>query len=538
MIMEGIQVSETHPEICWPAPGAPALIEEAQKTWSFIATHRCGETVDYHGWLRQICLRSPDGEITVPLQLIDTQAITRDLIPSRVRGFASLPEAGQRSFVECRVKVPDGTRPNLPGRSRVFDLWNADRCLRRRCVALTRFADQRLAVAFASDFHLSCLWDQIIGEIGRTTPDLMTRLVNPSALWERFVEAVNQRWRRGELDLVVLGGDLVDHVHLQDWFPREADLSAETNVHRFLNALSALMPPVFVIPGNHDFRLFPWRPRIYGLGAIGLTKSETRRVLRESNLGAGGPPRPRDLCALQTRDAMGRTALAHHLRLLAPSTDYAIDVAGMRLIFASTGCDALVDWINLGKQRPIQFLRSLSSAWKTPDSVGFDDEQIGWITDALQNTRGAAVFFHAPLLHVDNDPETGNRLNSLPPFPWSLSRDSSRVERLWQRAGLRKGVSFSHAGKLLESFLAAPIPVTTFSGHIHRATRIDLSRADRRMSVRPLSSPIEPAVSIQLLTGPAVGQADLDGTVAPGYLLANFDKGYLTDLRQENLPFL
>lgn len=531
-------MSVTLPEICWPAPGAPALLDQAQETWSLIATHRRDETVDYQGWLRQICLKSPRGETTVPLQLIDTRTITPDQIPSRVSGFAGLPEAGQLIFVECRLKMPAATRPNLPGRSRIFDLWASDRCLRRRCVALTRFADQRLSVAFATDLHLSGLWDRIIEEMDRKVPDLTARIVNPAALWDRFVAEVNRQWRQGDVDLVVLGGDLVDHVHRQDWSRPGPDPRAETNVGRFLNALSALMPPTFVIPGNHDYRMFPWRPRVYGLGAIGLTESETRRVLRESALGAGGPPRPRDLRALQTRDAPGQPSLAHHLRLLAPSTDYAVDTAGMRLVFASTGGDALVHWRALGTQCPLPFLRSLSSAWKTPDSLGFDAAQIARITAALQHTTGAAVFFHAPLLHVPGDPAAAARVDSLPPFPLPLAREAGRVERQWRRSGLRRGVSFSHAPELLESLIAASVPVTTFSGHIHRATRIDLHRTDRRMHVRPLSSPMGPAASIHLLTGPAVGQAAPDGTVAPGYLLANFERGSLTRLKLENLPVL
>ncbi len=482
-------------------------------------------------WIGQAQLLSPDGETAIPLSLAGTRLLAPEEVPAKISGFAALKLAEHLIYIEIRLQLPLSPRRNLPSLSGVFDLWAGDRCLRRRSVAFTQIEGQKLRLAFACDFHLADLWNEINEAIKTYSPELSARALNPALQWKRFVNDVNSLWDRSDLDLVVLGGDLVDHVLVES----AEDASADSNVHRFLDALLEIRAPVFVIPGNHDFRLNSWRPRVYGLGALGLTKSETRELLRLSPLGKGGIASPGDLRSLETHDRQGESALARHLSLLAPSGDYSVDVAGMRLIFASTGCDAVAKWREVARRNPVKFLRSLASSWRIPDSLGFDEQQIVRISELLSGASGAAIFFHAPLL---NPPTTtagsAGFSTATKGSPWEMPPFQG-METKWQRAGLRKGVSFLHASALLEQLIRSGLPVTTFSGHIHRATRLDLAVSERRLYQRPVSSTINEGRTIQLLTAPSVGQTDPGGLSDPGYLLACFDHGRLKGIELRSL---
>lgn len=515
------------PEVIWPAPGYPALLEEGQDELRIVTAHHRWEEVDFAHRFANISLVAVDGARTIPLRLLEFQSDLNGNLPDTVRDYAALPEATDLVFSECLFGLPAGLRPEFPRRSQVFDLRDDEHCLRPHSVALTCFSDQRISLAFASDLHLAALWELVIGEIQIHAPELLARIVNPRVQWERFAEEVNELWRRGDLDIIVLGGDLVDHVLTEDRFCSNRDDEIETNVHHFLESLSRLMLPVFVIPGNHDHRLFPWRPRVYGLGAIGLSREDTHNFLRRSSLGVGGGIRFSDLRSIQTRDEWGRSALRQHLRILAPALDYAVNVSGMCLIFSSTGSDALVQWSSLWRQYPIQFLRSLATAWKTPDSEGFSGRQIQRIRDELSRAKGAALFFHSPMLNPSNSsPLMGLELNDHP------------MEAEWQRAGLRDGVSFSGSSQLIRELLAISIPVVTFSGHIHRASRIDIHKDGKQMTLKNVEASVDPSMPIQLLTGPALGQVGSDGSVATGYLLAHFDSGKLTQIESRKIsPF-
>ena len=81
--------------------------------------------------------------------------------------------------------------------------------------------------------------------------------------------------------------------------------------------------PSFAIPGNHDFRVCPWRPRSYGLAELGIPAARTTALLRAADLWDAWPLRLADLHALRSREPGGRSALAQHLLQIAPATDRA-----------------------------------------------------------------------------------------------------------------------------------------------------------------------------------------------------------------------
>jgi hypothetical protein len=257
--------------------------------------------------------------------------------------------------------------------------------------------------------------------------------------------------------------------------------------------------------------------------------------LKAAGLWDRWPLRPADLDALRTVQRNGQPALAHHLTEIAPATDFTLTLGGLQLIFASTGSDVLPQWRNLERVRRGLFLKSLPSTWRYPNSAGLDDQQVEAIARSLSTARGAAVFFHAPLLHGANGAAVDHWLS-----PEELARQDDvahrvALEKRLSAAGLRSGVLFRNPGPLLRALASAPGPLVTFSGHVHRATAIELDR--RRLSLR--SAPLQPPRSAQdtvtLLTAPALGQRGKGENGSPGYLLATFEDGALVGLERRTL---
>jgi hypothetical protein len=523
-------MSLCEPIIVWPAPGLPALLESGQPTFHAILAHRGRSCDRVRRWARGLTLIDTEDRSVVPLEVVDSRGVDRTQLESYARGFADLPEAREFDFTTCGLRLKSLPKPRSTVTSRVFDLVRQGRCERPRSVAVRTTAARRLSIAFACDIHYSSSWQPILAAVRRHAPDLASRVIDPMQMWQRFVDDANGLWRSGSLDLVILGGDLVDHV-----LTCNGDTDVESNVHRFLEALTPLRPPVIVIPGNHDFRLFPWRPRVYGLHAIGLDADETRRVLRSAGMWRGGPAGIRDLRSLQTRDAQGCTALARHLRLLAPATDFAVTSAGTRLVFASTGADAVTRWREIESARLPSLLRSLSGVWHFPDAEGLYDEQVDGIATALESSRGGAVFLHAPLLHPRNGQPVDGTLQRVSTDRRRSLGEELAVERRWHRAGLRSGICFRNSSRLLDRLLATPGPLVTFSGHVHRSGCIEVDRQTRRLRSAPLAAPADPSRSVLLVTSGALAHYRRDHQQSPGYLLAEFNDGLLANLRQREL---
>ncbi len=387
------------PYVVWPAPGYPALLEAEQNEFSIIVAHESSFPEALHRWADHLALQGKSNRITTPLNVVGLEALSLEGLDPAARGFAGLPDASDVSYARIRMRASRGLHPTPPRSVELYDLAVQGSLAKSRAVAV--FADSRrqLSLAFASDLHVAVFWTEIIRAIGQHAPQLLPTVVDPSQMLNRFIEEANALCADGALDLIVLGGDLVDHVHQR---PRREIRGrfVETNVHRFVELLAPLRVPTIAIPGNHDHRLFPWRPRTYGLKAIGLSADRTRKLLQAGGLWDRWPLHWDDFNALRTVNDAGRPGLADHLTLVAPATDFAVDLRGLRLVFASTGADAIARWRSTEAARLGALIRSLFTSWTHPESEGFHDDQVRQLAESLQGARGAAVFFHSPLLHA------------------------------------------------------------------------------------------------------------------------------------------
>ncbi|HSJ99125.1 MAG TPA: metallophosphoesterase, partial [Myxococcota bacterium] len=248
------------PIVLWPAPGWPALLE-ADSVLELLVAHDGVEPGALRAWAAGLALHDVGGA-RAPLAAESVEPLASPADDLRVGQAAR--SLGVTRVARVRLDASRAPAPRPSARARVFDLVRGDACLRPRCVARHRPAGRSLRIAFASDLHHAALWDEVHADLRRFAPDLADGALHPNAQVRRLVADENARAARGELDALVLGGDLVDHVYRgpRDRCGGRAD---ETNLPGLLDALAPLSVPCFAIPGNHDHRLHPWRPRAYGL---------------------------------------------------------------------------------------------------------------------------------------------------------------------------------------------------------------------------------------------------------------------------------
>ena len=536
-----LTTSYNDPFIVWPAPGMPALVEGQNPRLRLIAAVAGGDSGSVARWAEQLAFHETFGELlggdSVPVVVESVEALEHDRVDKKVRGFAELPSVRDLMLVEIQVGASVPLRPTLPSPVKLYDLSINGSAIRERSVAMFGPTRRRLRLAFASDLHMASFWD-VIGEAAeRYDPDLAAIMLHPSRLFDRFIDEANALWNRDELDLVVLGGDLVEFVH--DRPPGAAEASSgKTNVHAVANALRRLRVPSIAIPGNHDYRAFPWRPRLYGLASVGISAPRGRSLLKRAGLWDRCPLRPSDHFALRTENEAGESALAHHLKHLAPATDFEETLHGTKLVFANTGRDLISRWRSVGWARRSFLMWSLRYCWRHPDSEGLSRRRVARIASSLSSSQGAAVFFHSPLFNSVNDIPIEKCLDRLDPGDVDDLGAQLAFERRIRRGGIRRGVFFHNPGLLVRALISAGCPVTTFSGHGHQAQSIEFDRQTLAVRSVPFAAPISPKQTVTMLTAPALGQLPRGGTRHPGYpgyLLATFEDGSLISLKPRTI---
>ncbi len=528
------------PVVLWPAPGLPALLTSSEPGFEIVLAVE-GADASLAAWAADLVLG--DHGLRACLVAEEPRFVSRDGVGPLARRAAALPRFDGHAFarISLRLVDPVALAPAAPRTVRVLDLVHDDAVIRPRSVAVRAPRAGRLDVMFGTDLHVGALWDDIGAAVAAHAPDIAGEVLHPDRLLERFIAVANARAARGELDLIILGGDLVDHVFAR---PRE-ELEAngpfgldDTNLPRLLGILAAATVPVLAIPGNHDHRLYPWRPRLYGLESVGVPAARVKEIL----VGAGAwdpwPVRAADWDALRTEEADGVRALEHHLVHLAPATDGAVCIDGLRIVLLSTGRDILPRWREVEAPRRGLLLRSLRSSWHDPDSEGLTDAQVALVRppDREPAPAGSLVVLHAPLLHPPHEVSVQDRLGSIDPGPRDDLGARVRFEKRLFRSGLRRGVFFRNPGTFLRAIADTPGPVASFSGHVHQphATAFDRD-AWRVRSIALGEAADRPPADAILLGAAAVGQTGDHGRVRPGYLTARFEDGRLESVRSESI---
>ena len=519
------------PRVVWPAPGLPAFISGEQRTLAVLVEH--GGSVDsLSGWAARLALRDLTTRTDSVLQI----TAVREFGSNRSHPYAAeylRQRSETRPLFEILALVPRELEPQPPRTAAVFHLVRDGVVERPSSVAVMGSAVRGLRVAFATDLHVARIWDAIAVAIDRHAPDLRERFCYPQRLLAVFVAEVNQLAARGQLDLVVLGGDLVDHV-----YPAAragAPPAASSKVQLLLDLLATLSVPVLAIPGNHDYRVNPWRPRVFGLGSVGIPRPRLASLLKAAGMWEAWRLRPSDCDALRTHDHEGGDGLLPHLSLLAPATDFHLDIRGTRLVFFASGRDVVLRWRGLDWSRRSLLARALPTSWVDPDSEGPSHAQMRWLSATLAGAHHAAVFFHAPILTPHSITAVEDHLEDIHPGQDDGHDAQVAFERRLQRSGLRRGVSFRNMAPLVRALASVRGSVATFSGHVHRSSRIEVDRDSLRLRSAPIASDRNGADTIPLHIGASLGHVRAPGGEPPGYLLAEFDGGALRQVRRRVL---
>ncbi len=142
-----------------------------------------------------------------------------------------------------------------------------------------------------TDLHLARRNDEILDEVlsvkaERSPSEIKEKYVNFNNNFRNFVGEANKKWKTGELDFVVITGDIVDFAFC-GWEPSANE--AENNWKTFIEiALEDPRSPrgdecpgirvaIFTSTGNHDWRKWPYNPSLLNYPEIyGLKKNELR----------------------------------------------------------------------------------------------------------------------------------------------------------------------------------------------------------------------------------------------------------------------
>ncbi|MEJ2716199.1 MAG: metallophosphoesterase [Deltaproteobacteria bacterium] len=145
------------------------------------------------------------------------------------------------------------------------------------------------AFAHVTDLHIATRNDHMLDEVivtrhRRDRERIEATYINFNDNFRRFIREANAMADRGELDFVVISGDLVDFA-FHGW--EDSPNEAENNWKTFVNILTGsgsherrcgnpgLRVAAFTSTGNHDWRPRPYNPDLPGIHKrFGLTKEE------------------------------------------------------------------------------------------------------------------------------------------------------------------------------------------------------------------------------------------------------------------------
>jgi hypothetical protein len=409
---------------------------------------------------------------------------------------------------------------NADARYELFDLTHARLNDAAHAVVAVNHGWDDFTVAFATDLHVARAWRDIGAHIVRlrggngavhalTDPTaLFTReafeqsFVNPNHNLEHFIQYANRRKRKGTLDLIVLGGDLVDYIY-ESGDAAQVGTYAQSNLYLFEEIVRGkrggdeLEVPVLSQTGNHDYRLNAYRHEAYGLRHVGLHDLQTMYLLNLSVRPRFRITKPTDIRGIFARTGK-KHSLSYYYFHINPFSKYALDLGTLRMVLLDTGRDALVSPRSLGYWRWLRYLLRNLRNFEAPASEGLTDEQVAFLEAQADGDRSCmAVVLHAPPLDTKRlrtpqgadfglakrveSQARGMVTDAFSPTKqrWTKARPGAAFTPLAVgaiRTAIRDGALVQNQKRLLRIALKHPVGWFGFSGHLHRALGIEIDR--------------------------------------------------------------
>lgn len=200
--------------------------------------------------------------------------------------------AGQARFVRFSAKPAAGLgseqlrtvsgNPRLTLYDLVLSRGAEELCTVFHALAL-RPAAGTLRFIHATDLHVSLHNDAYAAALKDSGAASADSFINFNHNLRRFIRHANRLADRGRLDFVLLLGDLVDFVRHNH---RDRDDYGENNWRLLCNILTGaeerqaclgIKVPVFTSTGNHDWRFFPYSPKV-NAAAFGLDRESLKAL--------------------------------------------------------------------------------------------------------------------------------------------------------------------------------------------------------------------------------------------------------------------
>ncbi len=151
------------------------------------------------------------------------------------------------------------------------------------CLVESKHKDNGLKFIYLTDLHLARRNDLIETEVSSAVGDT-DGFNNFNERMRDFIKKANESSDAGDLDFILIGGDLVDFVNhgISD-----SGMEADNNWQVFIEIVTGgyrelkrgnqgLKVPIFTSTGNHDWRLHPYNLELFVSSSFGLSSSQAK----------------------------------------------------------------------------------------------------------------------------------------------------------------------------------------------------------------------------------------------------------------------
>lgn len=275
----------------------------------------------------------------------------------------------------------------------------------------------------ATDIHVSRRLDGFRKFFrDRLMHDAVRNFNNFNDNFREFIRYANKLHRKGEIDFIVLTGDLVDYV-----FEDGGKHYYNNNFVYFENIIRGLtgkpdnvqnvelLVPVFTSLGNHDYRIRPYYPiftvdiqapvsnrTMEQYGAMNITKEEAK-ILTEHHLGIKSMVSSDTAVDMIKPDRENRSGnLNHYFRSINRDSSYVVQLGKHHLIMVDGKWDAGTiegTWDAIKYFLGFKGEAEDNFADGSPDSVGFTGTELSMVSRALQSDGLTIVCMHAPAVN-------------------------------------------------------------------------------------------------------------------------------------------
>ncbi|MCP4006621.1 MAG: hypothetical protein GY725_20775 [bacterium] len=511
-------MADTDANILWPAIGCPQSVSKIGEVVVIAGPGAAG--ADDNISARLFPTGTSGASIALELTEMSLEPIGKVKAPGRWPEWLS-----RRYPVVMLLRFQVLQSPHFEGRRTLLydlELEVGDRSLTKpNSVYFSANTNQDLKLLTATDIHVARRWQEIHDDVLRVFPPRQTRPArhsaelggfDPADAWThdtfadsfvdanrnfaRFISIANALWNRGDLDLIVLSGDLIDYKFSDDrgrsgggfqqseWSHFEELLLGQSSLSE------RLLVPMYTALGNHEYRLHPYKIQIYGLRHSGLADEQTAEYLKRTEQWMDFKYRFSDLNALRINTG-NQHSLDFYYEKFNPFAAYGLDLGAARLIVLDSGPDFYCERSNMLGGRWRRFFSSLLSSSGGPRTTGATSEQITFLEtqlDEAPDDQPAVIVSHAPVLSPSSMPrvDAGEvplnlRIDSTFSSNAGSKETQMRFEWMLHRRGLDAGAMFHNQLPILESLRSEQRDVVALAGHNHRQLEMALDKSDGQL---------------------------------------------------------